>query len=232
MASDLYIYEPLAPLNASVSVNDQLAYASKRMLRLTLAALAEPGFVPPLRAALEYRAAARLLLGRRFDSFPGWLYHVTQAACANEVLWGLLVEHDLLRHARNPRNGHTAAHCSVLHRTRPKAFELQRAGVDLETLSDAGWSPLHMAAIGEWPDTLREFLDVGVDPDQRSRCANMTALHIVAETCRDYGAAMVTFLHHAGADLRAVDGFGRTPLDIAHDEGNWGAATTLRFWGA
>ncbi len=113
--------------------------------------------------------------------------------------------------------GRTAVHrCSEyghLSLLRP----LLAASASPLTADNAGWTPLHCAALGAWPmheshrELITALLQAGADV-HATEAQGLTALHV----CTDTPAARR--LLNAGADITASDGSGRMPLHYASHE--------------
>jgi uncharacterized protein len=79
-------------------------------------------------------------------------------------------------------------------------------------------------------DRLAELLDDDPSLVQSRRPSGKTLLHVLQDATSF--EAILDLLLERGADLNALDGEGRTPLDVATDEGAADVATALRIRGA
>lgn len=81
------------------------------------------------------------------------------------------------------------------------------AGADLQAPIEGGWTPLHLAAMEDFADGVRQLLAAGAPPQARSRGGD-TPLHRA-------GPASQALLLAAGADPLARNALGRLPLHVA-----------------
>ena len=88
------------------------------------------------------------------------------------------------------------------------------AGADPDKRGPGGWTPLHFAAAGNWPERLSAALlgpDAGADPNVRND-AGSTPLHLAAR----YGSADIAkALLRGRAHVDETDAKGLTPLHLA-----------------
>lgn len=90
--------------------------------------------------------------------------------------------------------------------------------VDVATAGNVGLTPLHLAALGGKQEACMVLLAHGADPNKAAtaksdgNCAGAMPLHfaVAARNVRT-----VSILIDAGADVKGVDGMGRTPLHVA-----------------
>ena len=89
-------------------------------------------------------------------------------------------------------------------------------GALVNAVSKAGTQPIHDAALGDSADVIRELATHGADINARTRDEAQTPLYIAAAMGKMKAVeALVTL----GADLKAKDSEGRTPLDAAERAG-------------
>lgn len=102
---------------------------------------------------------------------------------------------------------------------------LLEAGADPMTPDAYGWTPLMRAVSGGYIDAVDALLACGRIDLQAREESGATALHIAAG--RGY-ADIIKRLLEAGAEVRAADGQGRTPADVARLLGHHEAEALLR----
>lgn len=101
----------------------------------------------------------------------------------------------------------------------------------LRDYSPDGWTPLHLAAAFGGPDAVRTLLELGADPNQRSRNAlNNTPLHACAAI--SHSVEMARMLLDRGADVNAVQHGGFTALHSAAFNGSTDLVRLLLARGA
>ena len=92
------------------------------------------------------------------------------------------------------------------------------AGADPDKRGPGGWTPLHFAAAGDWPEKLWAALldpDVGADPNVRNDTGS-TPLHLAASYA---SADVATALLRGGAYVDVKDANGLMPLHLAARDG-------------
>ncbi len=101
---------------------------------------------------------------------------------------------------------------------------------DVNTQDNFGLTPLLDATrddhlIGDRPQVVRLLLEHGANPNARETSKNQTPLHLAA--CNQSGFDVVRVLLEHGADVDAKDDQGRTPLQLALEEGQDAIARLL-----
>ena len=92
---------------------------------------------------------------------------------------------------------------------------LVQAGADLKALTEAGLTPLQLAAgSNNNPDVIAALMESWADPKARDNFG-MTPLHHAAEFRKN--PAVIAELVDAGADPKARDNAGKTPWDYVKD---------------
>jgi uncharacterized protein len=89
-------------------------------------------------------------------------------------------------------------------------------GAQVNAISKAGTQPIHDAALGDSAEVIRELVTHGADINARTRDEAQTPLYIAAAMGK---MKAVEALIALGADLKAKDFQGRTPLDAAERAG-------------
>ncbi len=97
------------------------------------------------------------------------------------------------------------------------------AGVDPESTTLTGGTPLMFAALGNRTLILQHLLDLGVDTDALGS-NGWSAMTIAA--AKGY-TDMIRTLAGAGADINVTDIYGWTPLMRAVDNGHWSSVVVL-----
>lgn len=99
---------------------------------------------------------------------------------------------------------------------RPAIRLLRERGVDLEKADKDGMTPLHWAAFTGDVPAVRAFLAEGANVNARASHAFFGACPTVLMLAIQW-AEILELLLNAGVDPRALDGEGRTALDLAQD---------------
>jgi uncharacterized protein len=89
-------------------------------------------------------------------------------------------------------------------------------GAQVNAISKAGTQPIHDAALGDNADVIRELATHGADINAHTRDDAQTPLYIAAAMGKMKAVEALVAL---GADLKAKDSQGRTPLDAAERAG-------------
>ena len=89
-------------------------------------------------------------------------------------------------------------------------------GAEVNAISKAGTQPIHDAALGDNAEVIRELATHGADINARTRDEAQTPLYIAAAMGKMKAVEALVAL---GADLKAKDSQGRTPLDAAERAG-------------
>ncbi len=89
-------------------------------------------------------------------------------------------------------------------------------GAQVNAVSKAGTQPIHDAALGDHAEVIRELAAHGADINARTRDEAQTPLYIAAAMGKMKAVEALVAL---GADLKAKDSEGRTPLDAAERAG-------------
>ena len=120
----------------------------------------------------------------------------------------------------NPRDdeGRTPLHYAIQSGDLSLLYMLSEAGADLSAFDYSDISPLHLAAECGSEILVRELICLGVDPNPRD-CDGRTPLHYscLSKLSR---VAVVEYLLEAGADVRAADRHGLSPLQYATKKDN------------
>jgi ankyrin repeat protein len=104
--------------------------------------------------------------------------------------------------------------------------ELVASGADPCVADSKGFTPLHLAA-REWNlDAARKLLELGAGVDQRNQFGN-TALFVAVFNSRGRGE-LISLLRQHGADPRAQNVSGQTPLGLARLIANFDVAQYFR----
>ncbi|MEM3369879.1 MAG: ankyrin repeat domain-containing protein [Candidatus Micrarchaeia archaeon] len=103
------------------------------------------------------------------------------------------------------------------------AKELIKAGADINSEDNDGWTPLMFACKYGEEQLVKLFLKAGADPNHRSK-AGTTPLSIAAVNNQ---IGVIRFLIEAGADPNITSSTGKTPLIKATEKGYLEAVRTL-----
>jgi ankyrin repeat protein len=128
---------------------------------------------------------------------------------------------------RNPRPGvdrygRTALHYAAVEGDVGKVQQLLRDGADPNARDDDGWSALHFAAQAKSGSCIRALLAVGAAVDLHDANGN-SALSTAVFNSRGDGA-IIRLLRQAGADPRAANHHGMSPLKLARTIANYDVA--------
>ena len=102
-------------------------------------------------------------------------------------------------------------------------------GADVNAENESGWPQLQGASARNSLDVAKLLIDRGADVNAKAGFDASTAMHAVAE---DNSLDVAKLLIERGADLDAKDSKGRTPLDVALEEGHQEMQALLRLHGA
>lgn len=100
---------------------------------------------------------------------------------------------------------------------------LVQHGAHVDHADSGGATPLHRAVRARGVDAVRHLLALGASTDCRLRTGGSTPLHLAAQSSGASGTAgtldqqmeIIDLLRRHGADITAVDGANRTPVDRA-----------------
>ena len=97
------------------------------------------------------------------------------------------------------------------------------AGANIEARDESGKTPLHLAVFNFKSDSLavvKALIDAGANIEAREKLLGQTPLHWAAFKFSSDSPAVVKALIDAGANIEARDEFGKTPWDLAQDNGS------------
>jgi len=112
---------------------------------------------------------------------------------------------------KNPK-GETRLHSAAVKGDVTAARMWLEKGANANTVDNAGWSPLHEAAIMGCQELVKLLLDYRANPNIHAQENNVTPLHDAASN--GFMAVAVTLVSY-GADLNARNSQGLTPLQVA-----------------
>lgn len=91
-----------------------------------------------------------------------------------------------------------------------------KQGIDINSLSDDGWSALHFAAFRGYDQIVEFLLKAKINVNIQGKVYHRTALHYAVDRAN---LQSVKLLIEGGADTKIKDIAGKTALDIAQDKG-------------
>nr|UVF58849.1 ankyrin repeat protein E2 [synthetic construct] len=103
---------------------------------------------------------------------------------------------------------------------------LMANGADVNATDNWGDTPLHLAAVRGHLEIVEVLLKAGADVNASDEMLGDTPLHLAAAD--DGHLEIVEVLLKHGADVNAQDKFGKTPFDLAIDNGNEDIAEVLQ----
>ncbi len=118
--------------------------------------------------------------------------------------------------------GRTALHYAAVDGDNIRLEELLRAGADPNAQDDNGWTALHFAAQARALSCVQALLQAGAAVDLRDSHGN-TALSTAVFKSRGDGA-IIAVLRKAGADPRAANNHGVSPVRLARTIANYDIA--------
>jgi ankyrin repeat protein len=118
--------------------------------------------------------------------------------------------------------GRTALHYAAVEGDGDRVQQLLRAAADPNAQDDNGWTALHFAAQARCVSCVRALLAAGARVDLRDGDGN-TPLSTAVFNCRGDGA-MIGLLRDAGADPRAANNHGVSPVRLARAIANYDIA--------
>ncbi|MDE5066549.1 ankyrin repeat domain-containing protein [Wolbachia endosymbiont of Drosophila leontia] len=126
-----------------------------------------------------------------------------------------------LRHVLNLKRGHLGTTILNVFLEHDEVIpSLLKAGADLNMQDNKGKTLLHDTAIySGGREDLGYLLDAKADPNIQDEKGN-TPLHYYAAKCGDYSRKTMDLLISKGADLSTKNNDGKTPLQVAIDNGN------------
>ena len=89
---------------------------------------------------------------------------------------------------------------------------LVKGGADVDHLDAQGFPPSHKALDARWVEMLRALLDMGADPNIRTRLRGDTLLHAAV---RAQSVDIVALVVEAGGDVSVKNDNGLTPKGLA-----------------
>mmetsp|Transcript_71176 Transcript_71176/g.123501 ORF Transcript_71176/g.123501 Transcript_71176/m.123501 type:complete len:193 (+) Transcript_71176:78-656(+) len=127
--------------------------------------------------------------------------------------------------------GFTALHAALKYADEDIAFEVIRAGADINARSaEDGLTPLLFAAIEGKDGVVRQLLSQGADVNGTDYKGN-TALHMAAGAMGPCRESTILLLLGAGADLNIENHTGYTPVGVAEDMGGPAVSELLQSKG-
>ncbi|MDQ7821258.1 MAG: ankyrin repeat domain-containing protein [Candidatus Eremiobacteraeota bacterium] len=133
-----------------------------------------------------------------------------------------------LVNARDEAHGNTPLHWAAYRGHMSAAVELMAYGADVNAKNNDGYTPLRDAAYKGHVKIVESLLRHGARVDEKDRTYGATALHWAANASQDKGQAeIIGLLMFLGADPRAKDKEGKTPIDWASSNGSKDAVRLL-----
>jgi ankyrin repeat protein len=129
-------------------------------------------------------------------------------------------QHEQSRRTRSP--GGTPLHTAALRGDLAEVERLVAAGADPSAADNNGFTPLHLTALEGQLAAARLLLDAGAEVDRRNAWGN-TALFVAVFKSRGWGD-MISLLRERGADPKAENASGQTPLGLARLISNFDVA--------
>jgi len=114
------------------------------------------------------------------------------------------------------KKGETQLHQETLKGNVENVKKLLREGASPNTVDNAGWSPLHEAVAAGNTELVSLLINHGASPNIQDKSSNLTPLHEAAE-CGYVDIVRLLVSH--GADTKARSSTGKTPYDIAMNDG-------------
>jgi hypothetical protein len=114
------------------------------------------------------------------------------------------------------KKGETQLHQAAVKGNLEAVRKLLREGASANTVDNAGWSPLHEAAAAGNTEMVSLLLNHGASPNIHDKNSNLTPLHDAAESGF---VDIVRLLVSHGADTKARSSTGKTPFDVARNDG-------------
>ncbi len=118
----------------------------------------------------------------------------------------------------------TAVHLAAQANDLRALLEAIGQGVDVNSLTDDGWTALHFAAYKGFEDIVKALIKAGVNIDIQGKIYNRTALHYAVH---QDNLAIVKIILAYNPDLSLTDKGGETVLDIANRNGFVAVAAEL-----
>jgi len=118
----------------------------------------------------------------------------------------------------------TAIHLAAQANDLRSLLDAIKKGVDVNALTDDGWTALHFAAYKGFEDAVKILLNAGVDVNIQGKIYHRTALHYAVH---QNNLAIVKIILAYNPDLKLIDKGGETAYDIANRNGFIEIATEL-----
>ena len=118
--------------------------------------------------------------------------------------------------------GRTPLHNAAIKNDLSEVIALLQGCADPSAQDDNGWSPLHFSAQANSLGITKVLLEAGAKVDLRDSFGN-TALFRVVFNCQGDGS-VIALLRASGADPRAVNNHGVSPLSLARKITNFDLA--------
>jgi ankyrin repeat protein len=97
-----------------------------------------------------------------------------------------------------------------------KVRQLLQQNINVNAVSDDGWTALHFAAFKGYNEVARALLDAKINPNIQGKIYNRTALHYAVDR---ENVEMVKLILSYNPNVTLRDKSNKTPLDIAKQKG-------------